>query len=520
MTKVYKPAKGMGEDFEPMEIATSEIDIEKVERMNRQLKNINNKNLNVDDEDFETLDFDVDEDFESYELDEEFEDVEFENEEDQVEREERERRRRERQEGYVIEDGQRERAILVGAAKGEDISYSMDELEGLAQAAEVEVLGQMIQNLDKFNNATLIGKGKVQELAEMGRNMEADTLIFNDELSGIQLRNLEDATGLRVIDRTILILDIFAKRAISKEGKLQVELAQLRYRLPRILGFGKSLSKQGGGIGARGPGEKKLETDRRHIQKRIDDIKKEIEKYKKVRDTQRSKREKSETPIVAVVGYTNAGKSSFMNKVLSMAEKEDKVVFEKDMLFATLDAQHRSIKLPDRDEFILIDTVGFVSKLPHTLVEAFKSTLEEVKYADLIIHLVDVNYEDPSFHIETTEKVLKDIKALDKETLLAYNKVDLLDDKNRIPEICGENRFAISAKTGVGIELLLDRVTQSIFPDKVTADFLIPFDKGDVLNFLHQKADILKVEYLGEGTLVTARLSAPDFGKIREYEKQ
>ena len=307
------------------------------------------------------------------------------------------------------------RAVLVGLQRDEDISYSMEELKGLAEAAGVEVLGQMIQNLERPNTATLIGKGKVEELAEMVKNMEVDTVIFNDELTGMQLRNLEDAVGVRVIDRTILILDIFADRASSREGKLQVELAQLQYRMPRLTGFGKSLSRLGGGIGTRGPGEKKLETDRRHIEKRMYDIKSELAQIKNTRGVQRAKREKSEIPVVALVGYTNSGKSALMNRLLTMTEKEEKTVFEKNMLFATLDTQQRSVTLDTNHQFILVDTVGFVSRLPHSLVNAFKATLEEVAYADLLIHVVDAYYENHDYHIEVTNKILQEISAGDKK---------------------------------------------------------------------------------------------------------
>ena len=253
-------------------------------------------------------------------------------------------------------------AILVGVQRDEDISYSMEELEGLAEAAGARVLGTMIQNMERPNTATLIGKGKVEELKELADSMEADMIIFNDELTGMQLRNLEDAIGIRIIDRTILILDIFAARATSREGKLQVELAQLKYRMPRLTGFGKSLSRLGGGIGTRGPGEKKLETDRRHIQRRVTDIKDELTHLKNTRSVQRARREKSSIPVVALVGYTNSGKSALMNRILSDVQKEDKTVLEKDMLFATLDVQQRNVTLESGREFILIDTVGFVSR--------------------------------------------------------------------------------------------------------------------------------------------------------------
>ena len=235
------------------------------------------------------------------------------------------------------------RAIIVGIRLDDDISYSMDELEGLAEADGIEVLGSVIQALEKPNTATLIGKGKVQELAEMCSAMEADTIVFNEELSGVQMRNLEEATGARIIDRTVLILDIFADRATSVEGKLQVELAQLQYRLPRLTGFGKALSRLGGGIGTRGPGEKKLETDRRHIARRIDDIKAELRKAGLNRQIQRAGRDKSRLPVAALVGYTNSGKSAIMNSLLSLTERDDKLVKSEDMLFATLDTKHRKI---------------------------------------------------------------------------------------------------------------------------------------------------------------------------------
>ena len=279
------------------------------------------------------------------------------------------------EDNQVIEE-EKHRAILVGFTRSEDIEYSMAELSGLAEADNIQVIGEMIQILPKPNSATLIGSGKVLELAEMVKRMEADMVVFNNELTGMQLRNLEETLDVKVIDRTILILDIFASRADSAEGKLQVELAQLRYRMPRLLGFGRSLSRLGAGIGTRGPGEKKLETDRRHIEKRIEDIKADLRKVQSTRMIQRAKREKSDIPVVALVGYTNSGKSAIMNNILSLAEKEDKAVREKDMLFATLDAQQRNIKLGSNQEFILVDTVGFISKLPHGLVEAFKATLE------------------------------------------------------------------------------------------------------------------------------------------------
>ena len=352
-------------------------------------------------------------------------------------------------------------AILVGLQLKEDISRSMDELEGLAEAAGITVLGQVIQSLEKPNTATFIGSGKVKEIAEMCENMEADTVIFDSELSGAQLRNLEDAFGVRVIDRTILILDIFARRATSREGKLQVELAQLKYRLPRLTGFGKSLSRLGGGIGTRGPGEKKLETDRRHIEGRMEDIKAELLKSRKTRQVQRSGREKSGVPVVALMGYTNSGKSALMNRMLAMSDREDKQVMEKDMLFATLDTSHREIVLENGDRFILIDTVGFVSKLPHSLVEAFKSTLEEVLYADLLVHVVDSSYDDREFQIKVTDKVIGEIGAADKEKIMVYNKLDLVSE----PPIdsTGSEYVCVSALTGENMDQLVEAIVSHVF---------------------------------------------------------
>lgn len=407
------------------------------------------------------------------------------------------------------------RAILVGLQLREDITHSMDELEGLAEADGVEVIGRMIQSLEKPNTATFIGKGKVEELAQMCANTDADTVIFNDELSGVQLRNLEDAVGVRVIDRTILILDIFADRATSREGKLQVELAQLQYRMPRLTGFGKSLSRLGGGIGTRGPGEKKLETDRRHIAGRIDDIKAELKKIGQNRDVQRAGREKSNIPVVALIGYTNSGKSALMNKLLEMAEKEEKSVKEQDMLFATLDTQHRKISLEPGADFILIDTVGFVSKLPHSLVEAFKSTLDEVKYADLLIHVVDAAYDERDFQIEVTDNVIKQLGAGAKEKLMAYNKMDIAMEKPL--DVSSSDAVYISAATGENMDQLIKKIKERIFAARIHARLLIPYDKGSITSYLCENAEIISTEYTAEGTLIEGYFSAEDYGRYERY---
>lgn len=399
-------------------------------------------------------------------------------------------------------------AILAGIQLREDISYSMEELAGLAEADGVAVAGQMIQSLERPNTATLIGKGKVEELAELCRNMEADMVIFNDELSGVQLRNLEEALEVRVIDRTILILDIFADRAVSREGKLQVELAQLQYRMPRLTGFGRSLSRLGGGIGTRGPGEKKLETDRRHIAGRIDDIKAELARIGKTRQVQRSGREKSQIPVVALMGYTNSGKSAIMNRLLQLSEREDKTVSSQNMLFATLDTQHRKITLEQGSEFILIDTVGFVSRLPHSLVEAFKSTLEEVRYADLLIHVVDSSYENRDFYMEVTNKVIEQIGAGDKDQIVAYNKMDIA--KSVPLDVSGHEAVYLSAKTGENINVLVEKIREKIFGGRVEMTLLIPYQRGDITSYLCENAQIFSMEYEEEGTLLHGKLERED----------
>lgn len=410
-------------------------------------------------------------------------------------------------------------AILVGLELNEDISYSMKELEGLAEAANVDVEAIMVQHLERPNNATFIGKGKVEELADLAAKLEVDTVIFNDELTGVQIRNLEDATGKRVIDRTILILDIFAARASSKEGKLQVELAQLQYRMPRLTGFGNSLSRLGGGIGTRGPGEKKLETDKRHIRRRIDDIRAELKEIKSTRETQRSRRVKNEIPLVALVGYTNSGKSAIMNRLMSITDKDEKMVFEKDMLFATLDTAQRNVVLDSNHQFILIDTVGFVSKLPHSLVNAFKSTLEEVCYADLLVHVVDAAYDNHEFQIEVTDKVIKEIGAGDKEKIIAYNKCDLIreEDETLLPRY-GCDTVYVSAKEGRNIDELIEQIKSKIYKNHVIADLLIPYSRGDLSSYLCEKASVNVMEYRDDGTFFNAEMKLEDYNRYKEFE--
>ena len=411
------------------------------------------------------------------------------------------------------------KAILVGIQLGEDISYSMEELKGLCEAVSVESIGMVIQNMERPNSATLVGSGKVDEIREMVQNMDADLVVFNDELSGMQLRNLEDAFGVRVIDRVILILDIFAKRATSREGKLQVELAQLKYRIPRLTGFGKSLSRLGGGIGTRGPGEKKLETDRRHIERRIYDIKEELDSIKRNRGTQKKLREKNEIPVVALVGYTNSGKSALMNRILTGTFNEDKKVFEENMLFATLDTYQRRVDLDNNRSFILVDTIGFVSRLPHLLIDAFKSTLEIVTEADLLVHVIDASYENSDFQVEVTERVLKEIGAGSKEKIRAFNKVDLVEDQGVLSiKGTGMDSFFISAKYDIGIGELMAAVKSRIFRDMVRTKLLIPYSRGDVVSYIREKASVFSVGYDENGTLMDCELKERDYGKFREFE--
>jgi GTP-binding protein HflX len=408
------------------------------------------------------------------------------------------------------------RAILVGIESDLDTARSMDELSALAEAVGAEVAGVMLQNREKPDRGTYIGRGKLEELAELCGGMEIDTVICNDELSGIQLRNLEERLGLRVIDRTILILDIFAARAGSKEGKLQVELAQLAYRLPRLTGFGKSLSRLGGGIGTRGPGEKKLETDRRHIQSRMDEIKKELKEAVGHRDVQRARRRKNDIPMVALVGYTNSGKSAIMNRILRMTENEDKSVFEEDMLFATLDTYRRRVCLKDNKEFILVDTVGFVSKLPHSLIKSFRATLEEVKDADLLVHIIDGAYAHCEFQTGVVLDVLAELGASDKEMLTVYNKLDLVRDPTRLLR-AESGASAVSAKRGDNMVELLAAIESAIFQNLRAAHLLIPYDRGDIVSYLSEKTPVQSREYTEEGTLIATKLGDADFRRLDRY---
>ncbi|SNS36062.1 GTP-binding protein HflX [Anaerovirgula multivorans] len=422
-----------------------------------------------------------------------------------------------------VKEEQKNRAILVGInVEGREnigkTDESMEELEELVKAAGAEVVAITAQNKHNIHPAFFIGKGKAEEIADMCKNHEVNLVVFNDELSGSQIRNLETIIEVDVIDRTAIILDIFAQRAQTKEGKLQVELAQLKYRLPRLTGLGKQLSRQGGGIGTRGPGEMKLETDRRHILRRIDEIKKQLKEVRKNRETQRSQRIKSELPIVALVGYTNAGKSTLMNALLrgSQDYEESREVFAKDQLFATLDISLRKISLSNNVEFLLTDTVGFVSKLPHDLVDAFKSTLEEVKYADLLLHIIDASNESYTLQKDTTQKVLKELGANDKSIINVFNKCDLIGESIELSK--DEDTIFISAKTGMNIQQLLEMICNTVGKKIMELNLIVPYSKGHIVSQLHDEAEVLDQEYQESGIVLKVKIDSILYEKYKKYE--
>lgn len=414
-----------------------------------------------------------------------------------------------------------EKAILVGVNLRNDthFEYSIEELTNLAEALNVEVVGVVTQNLERVNPSHYVGTGKIEEIKNFHDEAQANLIIFNDELSPSQIRNLERDLETKVIDRTMLILDIFGRRAKTREAQMQVELAQLQYMLPRLVGLHASLSRQGGGTGGgfknRGAGETKLELDRRKIEDQISKIKKELEQVKEQRETQRKQRRKNAVPVVSIVGYTNAGKSTIMNQLLAKIGQEDhKQVFEKDMLFATLETSVRQIELPDKKTFLLTDTVGFVSKLPHHLVKAFRSTLEEARDADLLLHVVDVSNAEHSFMMDVTNETLKAVGVEGIPTIYVYNKADLAHVS--YPLISGDNIW-ISAKQSVGLEELLQIIRQHIFSDYVTCKMLIPYEQGNVVSYLNENASIHSTEYEENGTLLALEVKEADFSKYQQY---
>ncbi|MCC0627930.1 GTPase HflX [Clostridioides sp. ES-S-0108-01] len=418
-----------------------------------------------------------------------------------------------------------EKALLVGlnlttmVKKSDDIntSESMEELKELTKAAGAEVVGSLIQNKHSIDAAYYIGKGKVEEIRAYSDSLDATLVIFNDELSGAQIRNIENVVGRKVIDRTTLILDIFAQRALSKEGKLQVELAQLKYRLPRLYGMGGEMSRTGAGIGTRGPGEQKLEIDKRHILNKAADIRRELREVKKNRETQRVKRLKSNIPIVALVGYTNAGKSTLLNELIKTHKdyEQEKEVFVKDMLFATLDVTLRKALLPNKKEFLVVDTVGFVSKLPHDLVEAFKATLEEVQYADLILHVIDATNTSYELQKSTTEGVLKELGVNDKKHILVYNKVDKLE-LDIYPK-SQEDIVYISAKQGINMDKLLNMIEIALMENTYSVSLMLPYERGDIFSRIKDKYNVENFEYGENGITLDVNLDEEDFNIYRGY---
>lgn len=411
-----------------------------------------------------------------------------------------------------------QRAILVGVDLNNDknFDYSVEELKNLAEACSVQVVGVLTQKLERVNPACYIGTGKVDEVALLVEQNDANLVIFNDELSPSQIRNLEHGLQCKVIDRTILILDIFASRAKTREAQLQVEVAQLKYMMPRLIGLNASLSRQAGGIGSKGPGEKKLELDRRRIEEQVHKLNKELDSLVLARQNQRKLRKRNSTPVVALVGYTNAGKSTTMNALLTVSNAQsEKSVFEKNMLFATLETSTRHIQLPDNKQFLLTDTVGFVSKLPHQLVKAFRSTLEEVTEADLLLHVIDLSHPEFQTQIEITNKVLDELGVKETPMVYVYNKADLVED-----EFTPSTKEAvrISAKNLTNIDTLIDCIKSHIFQHYVKASFLIPYDRGNLVSYLNEHANVFDTEYLENGTLITVECSEHDAHRLAEYK--
>ncbi len=410
----------------------------------------------------------------------------------------------------------KERVLLAGVHTGcrdvlsDTTEESMKELCELAETAGAEVVAEVIQNKSELESGTYMGEGKLYEIAEMIERLEIDAVIFDDELSGIQTRNISDILGVKVIDRAMLILDIFAMRAKSGEGKLQVELAQLKYRMPRLRGLGEQMSRTGGGIGTRGPGETKLESDRRHIRRRITALEEEIEELAKHRELLRKRRTKDSVVTAALVGYTNAGKSTLLNALT------DADVFAEDKLFATLDPTSRGIILEDMRTVLLVDTVGFIRKLPHHLVEAFKSTLEEAAVADVLLHVIDASNPQYESHIKVVDNVLADIGATGKPIIGVYNKCDKAEEI--IAPINGyDASVCISAKYKEGFSELLEKLAELAPGKKVKVKALIPYTEGSLLSDLHKKQKVLSEDYSAEGTVVELMVDEIGYQSIKEY---
>ena len=408
---------------------------------------------------------------------------------------------------------EKERIILVAVDTGmtgnrrelhasTSIEKSLDELQELAETAGAMTVGRLIQNREAVHPGTYIGKGKIEELREMTESLCADAIVCDDELSPSQISNLQEELSCKVIDRTVLILDIFAAHASTSEGKLQVELAQLRYRSSRLTGLGKSLSRLGGGIGTRGPGEKKLEMDRRLIRERISVLNRQLKELVQNRDTMRRQRSRNQMPTVAIVGYTNAGKSTLLN---TLTEAE---VLEEDMLFATLDPTTRERELENGQKILFTDTVGFISKLPHPLVQAFRSTLEEAKYADLILHVVDASNPEHDFQMAVVYETLKELAIEDKPVITAFNKIDRVsgDGGDSLKDLRSDACLTISAKEGTGLDRLIEKIETLLNEGFVRVERLIPYADAGQIQKIRQYGRLEKEDYREDGIYVEAEV--------------
>lgn len=411
-----------------------------------------------------------------------------------------------------------EKAVIVGANINEKyFEEKLEELKELALACDIDVVNTITQNLEHINSALYIGTGKVEEVKEYIANNHVDLVIFDNELSPSQIKNLQNALDIKILDRTALILQIFARRAKTKEAKLQVEVASLEYMLPRLVGLNSSLGRQSGksGFSNKGTGEKQIELDRRKIEARLVELNKELKNIENERKIQRRKREVSDIPLVCLVGYTNAGKSTILNMLIEKYMKdESKKVLEKDMLFATLDTSVRKITVENNKTFLLSDTVGFVSNIPHNLIKAFRSTLEEVKKASLLVHVVDYSDENYLKNIEVTNNTLKEIGAENIPIIYAFNKSDLMHIK--IPKV-EEDIVYMSASNKIGDIELIELISKKVFGDYIKTKMLIPYDKGNIYSYLKQNAIIEKTEYIEEGTLLILKVKEKDYNKYKEY---
>ena len=410
---------------------------------------------------------------------------------------------------YELKEAE-EKVILVGVQlnENEPAEESLDELGELAKTAGAEVVGRMIQSREYIHPATYIGKGKITELKELLWETDATGIICDDELTSVQLKNLEQELGCKIIDRTLLILDIFAARAVSSEGKIQVELAQLKYRASRLIGLGNSLSRLGGGIGTRGPGEKKLEMDRRLIRERISRLKKELREVEQHRELIRTQRKDSNLKVAALVGYTSAGKSSLENTLTGAGILEDA------MLFSTLDTTTRALELEGKQQVLLTDTVGFIRKLPHHLIEAFKSTLEEAKYADIIIHVVDASNPQMDTQMYVVYDTLRQLGVEGKPIITLFNKQDKLEAPQMFCDLHADYTFAVSAKTGQGLDELKGALLDIIRQDQIYVERLYDFSEAGKIQLIRKQGQLLEEEYVAEGIAVKAYVPKSIYGRI------